>query len=42
MANDNDRQLALAKAYDRRTLAEIYDEYQPLIYRYISRQVEDM
>ena len=42
MANDNDRQLALAKAYDRRTLAEIYDEYQPLIYRYISRQVEEM
>jgi RNA polymerase sigma-70 factor (ECF subfamily) len=42
MANDNDQRLALAKAYDRQTLAEIYDEYQPLIYRYVSRQVEDM
>jgi RNA polymerase sigma-70 factor (ECF subfamily) len=42
MANENDRRLAQAKAYDRRTLADIYDEYQPLIYRYISRQVEDM
>jgi RNA polymerase sigma-70 factor (ECF subfamily) len=42
MANDNDKRLALAKAYDRQTLADIYDEYQPLIYRYISRQVEDM
>ena len=43
MAKDNDkRRLALAKAYDRQTLADIYDEYYPPIYRYISRQVEDM
>ena len=42
MADDNDKRLALAKAYDRQTIAGIYDEYQPLIYRYISRQVEDM
>jgi RNA polymerase sigma-70 factor (ECF subfamily) len=42
MAKDDDKRLALAKAYDRQTIAAIYDEYQPLIYRYISRQVEDM
>lgn len=43
MAKDNDkRRLALAKAYDRQVLAGIYDEYHPPIYRYISRQVEDM
>ena len=42
MAKDNDKWLALAKAYDRQTLADIYDEFHPLIYRYISRQVEDM
>jgi len=42
MANDNDKRLALAKAFDRQTIADIYDEFQPLIYRYISRQVEDM
>ena len=42
MAIENDKRLALAKAYDRQTLADIYDEYQPQIYRYISRQVEDL
>jgi RNA polymerase sigma-70 factor, ECF subfamily len=43
MAKDNDQQrIALAKTYDRRTLAAIYDEYHAPIYRYISRQVEDM
>ncbi len=42
MAKDNDKRLALAKSYDRQTIAGIYDEYQPPIYRYISRQVEDM
>jgi RNA polymerase sigma-70 factor (ECF subfamily) len=43
MAKDNEqRQLAEAKAFDRQTLAAIYDEYHPQIYRYISRQVEDM
>lgn len=38
----DDRLLALAKAYDRQALAAIYDEYHPPIYRYVSRQVEDM
>ncbi|MFN2138203.1 MAG: sigma-70 family RNA polymerase sigma factor [Candidatus Promineifilaceae bacterium] len=43
MARDDDkRRLALAKAFNRQALADIYDEYQPPIYRYISRQVEDM
>lgn len=43
MAKDSeDRLLALAKAYDRQALATIYDEYHPPIYRYVSRQVEDM
>lgn len=42
MAKDKDKRLALAKAFDRETLAAIYDEYYPQIYRYISRQVEDM
>ena len=43
MAKDNEkRRLALAKAYDRQTIADIYDEYYAPIYRFISRQVEDM
>jgi RNA polymerase sigma-70 factor (ECF subfamily) len=42
MANDKDRRLALAKSFDRKTLAAIYDENHTPIYRYISRQVEDM
>ena len=43
MAKDNEkRRLALANAYDRQTIADIYDEYYTPIYRFISRQVEDM
>lgn len=42
MANEDDKRLALAKGYDRQIIADIYDDYQPQIYRYISRQVEDM
>jgi RNA polymerase sigma-70 factor (ECF subfamily) len=42
MANDKEKRLALAKTFDRKTLAAIYDEYHTPIYRYISRQVEDM
>jgi RNA polymerase sigma-70 factor (ECF subfamily) len=30
------------QAYDRQALAEVYDEFHPPIYRYVSRQVEDM
>lgn len=43
MANKTEkRRLAQARAFDRQTLADIYDEFHPLLYRYISRQVEDM
>jgi len=42
MANDKDKRLVLARSFDRKTLAAIYDEYYTPIYRYISRQVEDM
>ncbi len=42
MAQDDDKRLRLAKAYDRQTIAGIYDEYHLPIYRYISRQVEEM
>lgn len=38
----DERLLALAKSFDRQALATIYDEYHPLIYRYVARQVEDM
>lgn len=43
MANENDERLLVrAKSFDRQALADIYDEFHPLIYRYIARQVEDM
>jgi RNA polymerase sigma-70 factor (ECF subfamily) len=34
--------LERAKAFDRQTLANIYDDFYPSLYRYISRQVSDM
>jgi RNA polymerase sigma-70 factor (ECF subfamily) len=43
MAQDNEaRLLARAKGFDRQALAGIYDEYHTPLYRYISRQVDDM
>lgn len=43
MAKDSDNELlARAKSYDRQALSTIYDAYQPSIYRYVARQVEDM
>ena len=43
MAKDKElRQPAKERRFDRQALAAIYDEYHPPIYRYISRQVDDM
>lgn len=43
MANEHDeRLLVLAKSYDCQALADIFDEFHPLIYRYVARQVEDL
>jgi len=43
MAQENEaRLLAQAQAFDRQALAAIYDKYHPPLYRYISRQVDDM
>lgn len=39
--NECDERLQRARAYDRAALAEIYDDYHPLIFRYVARQVSD-
>lgn len=40
--NDDSRRLEKAQAFDQKTLAAIYDDYYPSLYKYISRQVSDM
>lgn len=38
---DRDERLQRALAFDRAALAAIYDEYHPLLFRYVARQVGD-
>ena len=42
LSNHKRAQSQQARTYDRVTLAAIYDEYHPPIYRYIYRQVSDV
>lgn len=40
-ATDCDQRLQQARAFDRDALAAIYDDYHPLIFRYVARQIND-
>ncbi len=42
MSDCEDDLLCKAKAFDRDALTTIYDTYQPIIYRYVYRQVGDV
>ena len=41
MSHCDDKLLQKARAFDREALTAVYDQYHPLLYRYIIRQVSD-
>lgn len=42
MNEKHDPLLSRVQAFDRQTLADVYESYQPLIYSYIFRRVGDV
>jgi RNA polymerase sigma-70 factor (ECF subfamily) len=41
MSHSDDKLLQQARSFDREALTAVYDQYHPLLYRYIVRQVND-